>query len=61
MEVVERLHRLARIGDRLDLVSGLLEDGADEMRDVAIVVHNEDPPAQGIASAGGRGFLVEHL
>ena len=45
MEVVERLHRLTRVGDRLDLMPGLLEDGAHEVRDIAVVVDNENPAA----------------
>jgi hypothetical protein len=39
----------------------LFEDRADEARDVAIVVDNEDPAAQSTPSGGRSGFLVEHL
>ena len=61
MELVEGIHGLARVGDRFDLVSGLLEDGADQPSDVSIVVDDEDPAAQGIAPRGRRGFLIEHV
>jgi hypothetical protein len=58
---MEGIHRLAGVGDRFDLVSGLLEDGADQPSDVSIVVDDKDSAAQGIASRGRRGFLIEHV
>jgi hypothetical protein len=42
-------------------VSCLFEDCADEARDILIVVDNEDPAPQSVASAGGGSFLVQHL
>jgi len=45
VEFVERLHRLTCVGDRFDLMPGVLEDGADQPSDVSIVVDDEDPPA----------------
>jgi hypothetical protein len=42
-------------------VPGLFEDRADEACDVAIVIDNEDPAAQGARSGAGGGFLLEHV
>jgi hypothetical protein len=61
VKVVEGVHRLACIGDGLDLVPGLFQDGADQPSNVSIVVDNEDSPAQAIAARGWCGFLIQHL
>jgi len=61
MELIEAVHRLARVGDGSHLVSGLSEYGADQLRHVPVVVDHEDASPERRRACGRSNFLVKHV
>ena len=61
VQLGERGHRLARIGDRVDLVTGLGQHRTDQGRDVSVVVDHQDPATRGDRPRAGRGLLIKHV